>query len=144
MQDLFTSLLPTKIQAVAGICVGVTGTVFSHILGAVTPQLQALAAMVVLDYLTGVLAAYINPNLSINSDVGLKGICKKSIIFMVVGMCMLLDWLTGQNIFGLTITWTFIGNESVSILENAGKAGLPIPENIKGTLEKLTKGEIKK
>ncbi|BAL83517.1 putative phage lysis holin [Selenomonas ruminantium subsp. lactilytica TAM6421] len=93
----------------------------------------------VLDYLTGVVAAYINPDLALNSQRGFKGIAKKAIIMFLVSLAYRLDCLVGKEIMQYAVMWFFISNESLSIIENAAKAGVPIPTRFKESLEQLAK-----
>ena len=90
-----------------------------------------------LDYISGVIAAYINPNLALNSQKGFKGIMKKVMILVLVSLAHFVDSATGQVLAQSIVVWFFIGNEGLSIVENASKAGLPIPDKLKDTLEQL-------
>ena len=98
-----------------------------------------------IDYITGILAAYINPDMQLNSQRGFKGICKKIVILLLVALAHELDRATGQPAVQSLVVWFFLGNEGLSIIENAAKAGLPIPKKLRDTLEQLTdkKGEEK-
>lgn len=97
----------------------------------------ALIAFVVIDYITGVMCAITDQKLS--SAVGFKGICRKILIFLLVGIANILDVqvIGTGNILRTAVIFFYISNEGVSLLENAGHLGLPIPEKIKDVLEQL-------
>lgn len=97
----------------------------------------ALVAFVAIDYVTGVMCAVTDKNLS--SGVGFKGICRKVIIFMLVGVANILDTrviVTG-SVLRSAVIFFYLSNEGISLLENAGHLGLPIPEKLKAVLEQL-------
>lgn len=98
-------------------------------------MLQVLLLFVVLDYATGLTAAWYEQRL--NSRVGFKGIAKKVLIFVPVAIAYALDQVLGQDILrSLTICF-YVANEGLSIAENLGKAGVPIPAQLKIALEQL-------
>ena len=99
--------------------------------------LYALIAFVVIDYLTGVMCAINDRTLS--SEVGFKGICRKVLIFLLVGIAHILDVnvIGSGGVLRTAVIFFYISNEGVSLLENAGHLGLPIPEKIKTVLEQL-------
>ncbi|WOC31895.1 MULTISPECIES: phage holin family protein [Caproicibacterium] len=99
--------------------------------------LYALLAFVVLDYLTGVLCAIADKKLS--SEVGFKGISRKVLIFALVGVGNIIDSqvLGYSGAVRTAVIFFYLSNEGVSILENAGHLGLPIPEKLKAVLEQL-------
>lgn len=99
--------------------------------------LYALIAFVVIDYLTGVMCAFVDHTLS--SEVGFRGICRKVLIFLLVGMANILDVAVIGNgsVLRTAVIFFYISNEGVSLLENAGHLGLPIPQKMKDVLEQL-------
>ncbi len=99
--------------------------------------LYALIAFVVIDYITGVMCAVVDKNLS--SEVGFRGIFKKVLIFLLVGIGHLLDAqvIGTGSVVRTAVIFFYISNEGVSLLENAGHLGLPIPSKIKVVLEQL-------
>lgn len=104
--------------------------------------LMALVALVAVDYVTGTVAAFIDKSLS--SKVGFRGIAKKVFIFALVMMANFMDqifWPDNHFIRDITILF-YILNEMISITENAGRVGLPVPAVIKQAIEKL-KNQIK-
>lgn len=108
-----------------------------YFLGGCDGLLYALIAFVVVDYITGVMCAIADHSLS--SEVGFKGICRKVLIFVLVGIANILDVQVVGNgsVLRTAIIFFYISNEGVSLLENAGHLGLPIPEKLKAVLEQL-------
>lgn len=108
-----------------------------YFLGGCDGLLYALIAFVVIDYITGVMCAIINRELS--SAVGFKGIFRKVLIFLLVGIANIIDVqvLGTGAVLRTAVIFFYISNEGVSLLENAGHLGLPIPEKIKTVLEQL-------
>ena len=108
-----------------------------YFLGGCDGLLYALLAFVVIDYITGVMYAIADKNLS--SEVGFKGICRKVLIFLLVGIANVLDVqvIGTGSVLRTAVIFFYISNEGVSLLENAGHIGLPIPEKLKDVLEQL-------
>ena len=106
-------------------------------LGGCDGLLYALIAFVVIDYITGVMCAIVDRRLS--SRVGFKGICKKVLIFALVGMGHILDTqiIGTGSVLRTAVIFFYISNEGVSLLENATYLGLPVPKKIKLILEQL-------
>lgn len=106
-------------------------------LGGVDGFLYALIAFVVIDYITGVMCAISDKQLS--SAVGFKGICRKVLIFTLVGIGNIIDVyvLGAPSVLRTAVIFFYLSNEGVSLLENAGHLGLPIPEKLKDVLEQL-------
>ena len=108
-----------------------------YFLGGCDGLLYALLVFVVLDYVTGIMCAINDHKLS--SEVGFRGICRKVIIFMLVGIGHILDVsvIGTGSVLRTAIIFFYLSNEGVSLLENAGHLGLPIPEKLKDVLEQL-------
>ena len=108
-----------------------------YFLGGCDGLLYALIAFVVIDYITGVMCAISNHTLS--SEVGFKGICRKVLIFLLMGIANILDVqvIGTGSVLRTAVIFFYISNEGVSLLENAAHLGLPIPEKIKTVLEQL-------
>ena len=106
-------------------------------LGGFDGLLYALIIFVVVDYITGVMCAVVDKNLS--SSVGSKGICRKVLIFAMVGIAHVLDAnvIGDGSVLRTAVIFFYISNEGVSLLENASHLGLPIPEKMKDILEQL-------
>jgi len=115
------------------------GSLGTWLFGAWDPILQALIAMVVIDYLSGVLAGYYEKRL--NSEIGFRGIVKKLCMFLMVALANILDTTAdlGEPWIRTTVIMFFIANESLSALENAGRIGVPLPEPLLAALEKIHK-----
>lgn len=133
---LFRKIIPTEPEMIVGGISSCVGAVFSYLIGW-SEVVEALLIAMAIDYITGVFAAYINPHLALNSQKGFKGICKKIMILLLIALAHELDKATGNGNVQTLVTWFFLGNEGLSIIENAAKAGLPIPEKLKKTLEQL-------
>ena len=108
-----------------------------YFLGGCDGLLYALLAFVVIDYITGVMCAIADKNLS--SEVGFKGICRKVLIFLLVGISNVLDVqvIGTGSVLRIAVIFFYISNEGVSLLENAAHLGLPVPEKMKIVLEQL-------
>lgn len=106
-------------------------------LGGFDGFLYALVALTVADYITGVMCAIVDKQLS--SEIGFKGIFKKVIIFVMVGIGHIIDTnLIGDgSVLRTAIIFFYCSNEGVSMLENASRLGLPIPEKLKDVLAQL-------
>ena len=119
------------------------GTGLTWIFGAWDIAIIVLVSFMALDYFTGVLRAVVNKEVS--SDIGLKGIARKTVIFIVLIVAVLLDRLlnTGVWVFRTVICYFYIANEGISLLENCAGLGLPIPDVIKDALIQLKDGEKK-
>ncbi|HBA49190.1 MAG TPA: holin [Lachnospiraceae bacterium] len=108
-----------------------------YYLGGCDGLLLALVAFAAADYLTGVMCAVSDRKLS--SNVGFKGICRKVLIFLLVGIANILDVhvIGTGSVLRTAVIFFYISNEGVSLLENAAHLGLPVPEKIKAVLEQL-------
>ena len=106
-------------------------------LGECDGLMYALIAFVIADYVTGMMCAVSDKQLS--SEVGFKGICRKVLIFVLVGMANILDMhVIGTGcVLRTAVLFFYISNEGVSVLENAGHLGLPIPARLLNVLEQL-------
>lgn len=134
--SVLRSWTPTGTETQVGAATGAGGTIVSYFLGW-NEALEALLVLMVIDYMTGLMAAYICPNLKLNSARGLRGICKKIMILMLVVLAHELEKAAGVPAVQSVVTWFFIGNEGLSIIENAAKAGIPVPAKLRDTLEQL-------
>ena len=108
-----------------------------YFLGGCDGLLIALVIFAVADYITGVMCAVADKKLS--SEVGFKGICRKVIIFMLVGIAHMIDVniIATGSVLRTAVIFFYLSNEGVSLLENAGHLGLPIPAKLKAVLEQL-------
>ena len=108
-----------------------------YFMGGCDGLILALLLFVVADYITGIMCAISDKKLS--SEVGFKGICRKVLIFMLVGIANVLDVqvIGNGSILRTAVIFFYLSNEGISLLENAGHLGLPIPEKLKKVLEQL-------
>ncbi len=123
------------------IAVGVSfcGVAVARFLGGWDMGLQVLVLFMVMDYLTGISRAYKDKELS--SAVGIDGILKKMMILFIVAVAVGIDNVTGANgIIRQASIWFYIGMEGISIMENAARIGVPIPEKIKDALLQIKDG----
>ena len=108
-----------------------------YFLGGCDGLLYALIAFVAIDYITGVMCAISDKTLS--SEVGFRGICRKVLIFLLVGIGNIIDVqvLGSPGVLRTAVIFFYLSNEGVSLLENAAHLGLPVPDTIKPVLEQL-------
>ncbi len=108
-----------------------------YFLGGCDGLLIALVLFAVVDYLTGIMCAVADQKLS--SQVGFKGICRKVLIFLLVGIANIIDVqvIGTGSVIRTAVIFFYLSNEGVSILENAAHLGLPIPETLKAALAQI-------
>ena len=113
------------------------GGFIGWLLGGCDGLLYALLAFVVIDYITGVMCAIENHDLS--SEIGFHGICRKVLIFLLVGIANIVDVqvIGTGSVLRAAVCFFYISNEGLSILENAATLGLPIPEQLKKVLKQI-------
>lgn len=132
-----------KYDEIIKICVATVGTTFTWLFGAWDTALTVLVCFMILDYITGVLRAFINKEVS--SNIGLIGIARKSLILVVLIVGVLLDRLLNEGtwVFRTLIAYFYIANEGISLLENCVGLGLPVPQKLQDTLLQLKEGNKK-
>ncbi len=125
------------------VCFSAIGGWLGYFLGGCDGLMVALIAFVVADYATGVMCAIVDKKLS--SEVGSRGIFKKVMIFIFVGIAHLLDTnvIGNGSVMRTAVIFFYLSNEGVSLLENAAHLGLPIPKKLKEVLEQLHEREDK-
>ena len=130
--------------------VGVVGGVITNALGGWDTALATLICCIVLDYLTGLIVAGVFNNSNktatgaLESRAGLKGLCRKIMIILFVGLAYRLDLLLGTDYIRYTVIIGFVCNEVLSLIENAGLMGVPVPNVIKKAIDVLkNKGDDK-
>lgn len=113
------------------------GAFIGRYIGGFDGIIYTLLVFIVVDYITGVLVAIIQQKLS--SEIGYKGICKKVLIFMLIGIGHAIDsYVTGhQGAIRTAIVFFYLANEGISIIENCTKIGLPIPQKLRNVLKEL-------
>ena len=116
----------------AGIC-----TILSFLFGDIEGMMVALVALIILDYISGVIAAAVEKRLS--SEVGARGIAKKIFMLLIVALANIVDInVIGDGHVLKTVTVVFyICNECISLIENAGRIGVPVPKKLLDVLEQL-------
>ena len=133
MRNFSIDIIWAKVQA----AVAAIGGYLGYFVGGVDGLMTALLIFMVLDYITGLMCAIADKKLS--SAVGFKGVCKKVLILMLVGVAHIVDLHvvgTGDAL-RRAVVCVYLSNESVSMLENAAHLGLPIPEKLKSVLAQL-------
>ena len=125
MDNIFKNIL-------AGVC-----TVLSFLFGDMEGLMVALIALIILDYISGVIAAAVEKRLS--SEMGAKGIAKKIFMLLIVALANIVDInVIGDGHVLKTVTVVFyICNECISLIENAGRIGVPVPKKLLDVLEQL-------
>jgi toxin secretion/phage lysis holin len=115
----------------------IIGGWLGYFLGGCDGLLYALIAFVFIDYITGVMCAITDKTLS--SEVGFKGICRKVLIFLLVGIANILDVqvIGTGSVLRTAVIFFYLSNEGISLLENAAYLGLPVPQKVKTVLEQL-------
>ena len=133
MRDFSIDIIWAKLQ----MAIAAVGGWLGYFLGGMDGLLTALLIFMVIDYITGLMVAVTEKKLS--SAVGFKGICKKVLIVMLVGVAHVVDmYVVGSgNALRSAVVCFYLSNEGVSMLENAAHLGLPIPEKLKGILAQL-------
>lgn len=128
-----------EIWTVLQISFSALGAFFGWFLGGDDGFLYVLIACAIIDYATGVINAIISKALS--SEIGFKGICKKVMIFILVGVAHLIDLFILQEGTAIrtAVIFFYLANEGISILENSAKFGLPIPKKLKQILAQINK-----
>lgn len=140
--NFISSLIPTRLEVYIGGGVAFVGVLLQHLFGPPwSDSFETLLILMVIDYITGISAAYINPNMKLDSSKCGTGALKKVVILLVIATTYRID-LIGQTMAKDVVLLFFIGREALSILENSANCGLPIPEKLKATLAQFT--EIKK
>ncbi|MBQ6040202.1 MAG: phage holin family protein [Oscillospiraceae bacterium] len=122
------------LRSVSAVCCGIAGFLWGEMDG----LFVALIALVCLDYLSGIIVGAARHKL--NSQTSFKGICKKALILIIVAVAHIVDaYVLGgtKAVFKSGICGLFCANEGMSILENAGKLGLPLPKKLTKFLEQL-------
>ncbi len=123
--------------SITQLCFAAVGGWLGWFLGGCDGLLYALLAFVVIDYITGIMCAIVDKKLS--SSVGFRGIFKKVLIFLLVGIGHVIDTnvIGSGSVLRTAVIFFYIANEGLSLIENAAHLGLPIPAKLKAVLEQL-------
>lgn len=130
-------------KEIFSVAIAGAATFFTYIFGSWDVSLQVLIAFMILDYVTGVISGIVQKNLS--SAIGFNGLLRKFTIIIVLIVAVLLDRLINQGtcVFRTIACYFYIANEGISILENVGRLGLPLPEKLIEILSQLKEGNKK-
>lgn len=111
-------------------------TAFIYLVGGIDVAIQCLLIAIIIDYISGLIKAFNTKQLS--SKIGFKGILKKVGVLLIVMLAVLIDRVTGETgAIRTLVIYYFVANEGLSIIENLGQVGLPIPKAIKNALKAL-------
>lgn len=154
MQDFYTgimqffrTLIPVPMEIQVGTCFATIGTMFNYLCGGWSNLWEAILLLMVLDYITGMLSAWINPNKKLDSRKGWRGLAKKAVIVIIIMVAHTADIVFHQGTITRDIAIMFyIANEGLSILENATNCGVPVPTKLKNNLAQyaIQKEKIRK
>ena len=131
-----------KMEKIFNSLVALIATFFTYLFGGWDLALKILITFMILNYVTGVIYAYVIKTL--NSEIGFKGLIKKCMILAVLIVGVALDRMLGNDgtwIFRTLVCYFYIANEGISLLENISNLGVPIPNKIKNALEQLNNDE---
>ena len=139
MRNFSIDIIWAKIQ----MAVAALGGWLGYFLGGMDGLMIALIIFMALDYVTGLMCAVIDKKLS--SAVGFKGICKKVLIFILVGVANIVDKqiIGNGSAIRTAVIFFYLSNEGISILENTALIGLPVPQKLKDVLAQLKGSEDK-
>ena len=133
--------MPIKIFILSG--VACAGAAIASLFGGWTGAMTTLVILMFIDYVTGIIVAgvfHASPKSSggaLSSAVGFKGICRKFVILLIVVVACRVDLLMDTNIIRDATCIGFCVNELVSITENAGLMGIPLPRKLVEAIEVL-------
>lgn len=121
--------------------IAAAGTMATYLWGGWDAVIMALVVMVVLDYVTGLTASWVHGRL--DSDRGRRGIVRKVGIFVAVAVANVIDQTggLGEPVLRTVVAWFYLGSEAISIVENLGEIGVPIPERLRNALARLREEE---
>lgn len=143
MIEFIKSLFPTTAQLpFAG-----GGAVLTLIFNSLFPLHEWLVVLLyamVVDFILGVMAAFLNDNLALDSRRGNRGLLKKVCVLVIVSLCSILATEFNISAIYYVAVGGYISIELLSIIENAGKAGIPIPAKLRDTLAQLTEDKLQK
>ena len=127
--------------------IGILGSIIASLLGGWYMALQTLIIFMTIDYVTGLMVAGIfnkstkTKHGALESVAGWKGLCRKGVALLIVLIACRLDLLTGANLIRDAVVIAYCSNEAISIIENAGLMGVPIPTRLTKAIEALKSKE---
>lgn len=125
--------------------IGIVGSGIASLFGGFDAALETLIIFMAVDYITGLIVAGVfhksekTENGALESRAGWKGLCRKGVTLLVVLVACRLDLIVGANFIRDAVVIAFIANEAISIVENAGLMGVPVPEVVVRSIEVLKK-----
>ena len=138
--NFFRTLIPVKMELEWGTCFATVGTICSHLFGNWSNLWEAILLLMALDYITGLLSAWLNPNKKLDSRKGWRGLEKKAVIVIIIMVAHIADIVFNQGTITRDVAIMFyIANEGLSILENATNCGVPVPTKLKNNLAQYAK-----
>lgn len=138
MREGFILCYNEIMKEISSSIIAVVCTTLVYLLGGLDVALSCLLVAIVLDYVSGLIKAFVTKNLS--SKIGIKGIIKKVSVLLIVMLAVLVDRVTGETgAIRTLVIYYFVANEGLSIIENLGQAGVPIPQSIKKALKVMKK-----
>lgn len=138
--NFFRTLIPVKMELEWGTCFATVGTICSHLFGNWSNLWEAILLLMALDYITGLLSAWLNPNKKLDSRKGWRGLAKKAVIVIIIMVAHIADIVFNQGTITRDVAIMFyIANEGLSILENATNCGVPVPTKLKENLAQYAK-----
>lgn len=141
----FTDRKETEMKEGFCTAIGVIGSTIASLFGGFDAALITLLIFMGVDYITGLIVAGVfhksakTENGALESGAGWKGLCKKGVTLLVVLVACRLDLVMGSNFIRDAVVIAFVANETISIIENAGLMGVPIPTVITKAIEVLKK-----
>ena len=129
--------------------VGIVGGYIASLFGGWSASLITLVTLMGVDYVTGLIVAALfhaspkTPDGRLESFAGWKGLCRKGVTLAIVWVAKRLDLTVGSDFIGDAVIIAYIANEAISIIENAGRMGVPIPEVVVNAIEVLKKDKDK-
>lgn len=138
--SFWSDILPNMLSCIAG----VISWIICHAFNVSESGLAILLSLMLIDWITGIVGAYLDLKEGLSSAIGAKGIAKKFVMLVAVSFGHVLDtMLDTTTFFQQAFTYMYIGNECISILENLGQCGIPIPKPVLDKLQRF-KGSDKK
>ena len=132
--SFWSDILPNILSCV----VGAVSWLICHAFNVNDEGLTILLSLMLIDWVTGIVGAYLDPKEGLSSAIGAKGIAKKFVMLVAVSFGHVLDIMFDTGLFlQQAFTYMYIGNECLSILENLGQCGIPIPKQISDKLQKF-------
>lgn len=136
--SFWSDILPNILSCV----VGAVSWLICHAFNVNDEGLTILLSLMLIDWVTGVVGAYLDPKEGLCSSIGARGIAKKFVMLVAVSFGHILDIMFDTGLLlQQAFTYMYIGNECLSIVENLGQSGVPIPDTIRDKIQKLKRSD---